>query len=88
MLFLAGPGGALRLLVRRDWRNIVRIDDLEYISDLMGDFQERAQNAPDALFRQVASLSVGPLLTYAVGSDSELRTQESLVDVRENMVEL
>jgi hypothetical protein len=88
ILFLGHPSGSLRVLCHRDWRNIVGVEDLEYVSDLMDDFRERARSTPDALFRQVSSLSVGPLVTYAVGSDYDLQPLIPLLELCENMVEL
>jgi len=88
ILFLRNENGSLRVLSHQDWRNIVHLQDLEYVRDLLDDFKERAQCAPEALFRQVASLSVGPLVTYAVGSGSDLKAASGMLDIWENMVDL
>ena len=88
IVFLGSAGGALRVLSHRDWRDMVREEDVEYVGNLMEDFRERARLTPDALFRQVASLQVGPVVTCAVGSDSDLQTQLGLLDLCENMVEV
>jgi hypothetical protein len=88
ILFLGGPGGSLRVLTRRDWRNMVSSEDVEYVQALMDDFRERARSTPDPLFKQVSSLSVGPLVTYAVGAEHELGTFSSLVDICKDMVDL
>lgn len=45
----------------------MRPSDLEYCSELLNDFVKRAQNDPDGLFKQICSLSVGPLITFFTG---------------------
>jgi hypothetical protein len=88
ILFLRNEGGSLRVFSRRDWRKVVQLQDLEYVGDLLADFKERSKSGPGALFRQVAALSVGPLVTYAMGSGADLKAAGALLDVWENMVEL
>lgn len=44
----------------------MRPSDLEYCSELLNDFVKRAQNDPDGLFKQICSLSVGPLITFSL----------------------
>jgi hypothetical protein len=41
--------------------------DQEYISDLLVDLTLRSKEFPDETFRQLANLSVGPIVTDAVG---------------------
>jgi len=88
ILFLRNNIGALRVFAHRDWRTIVQPRDQEYIQDILGDFTERAESAPDALFKQVSSLSVGPLTTYAVGTGIDLKANLNLLDICEKMVDL
>jgi len=47
---------------------VVGSEDLPLIRSLLLDFTERAKLHPAALFKQLCSLSVGPLVTHAVGS--------------------
>lgn len=87
VLFLLYEHGALTVFSHKDWQNIVRPEDQEYIRDLLHDFRERARQAPNALLQQVASLSVGPLVTYAAGSKSDLKAGIGLVEVCRNMTD-
>jgi hypothetical protein len=41
--------------------------DFAYMHELIPDLVDRSKYSPDAVFRQLANLSVGPLLTDAVG---------------------
>ena len=55
----------------------VQESDLQYIDQLLRDFCERARQHPNALFKHLSSLSVGPLVTHKVGNmdtDSEYLT--------------
>ena len=88
ILFLRNPSGALRVLSHRNWRKIVQPRDQEYVRDLLEDFRERARTAPDALFKQAASLSVGPLVTYAVGTETDLKANMNLFEICRNMADL
>jgi hypothetical protein len=62
-----GASGSLHFLVDPGWRSIVRVLDVEYIESLLRDFLERAKERPAALFEQLSSLSVGPLVTQETG---------------------
>jgi hypothetical protein len=42
---------------------------LDYLEELLKDFIERAKTDPAALFNQICSLAVGPLVTRATGSN-------------------
>ena len=86
LLFLRTSSGALRVLSHRNWQNIVRPGEMEYVRELMDDFRVRARCSPDALFRQVASLSVGPLRTFGVGDHFNIGTQ-TMIDICRNMVD-
>ena len=88
VLLIRYENGTLRVLSRQDWPSIIQPKDLEYIRDLLADFKERASSAPDVLFRQVSSLSVGPLVTHAVGSRFDLKNSMDLVDVFANMADV
>ncbi len=88
ILFLRTESGTLRVFSHQDWRTIVHFKDHNYVRDLLDDFKERARSSPDALFQQVASLSVGPLVTYAVGSATDLKAMIEVLDVWGNMADL
>jgi hypothetical protein len=57
----------LRILMHPQLREIVQNDDQIYIGSLLRDLTERAKLSPDALFKQLTSLSVGPLVTQKAG---------------------
>lgn len=61
--------GGLRFLVDPDWRAVVQAEDVEYLGALLRDFLERAKEQPAALFSQLSSLNVGPLVTEATGEN-------------------
>jgi hypothetical protein len=67
LLVLEDADGNLRFLVHPKWRRIVAPEDLEYFKSLLLDLSERAQLHPQELFKQVSSLSVGPLVTRETG---------------------
>jgi hypothetical protein len=66
IVFRAASGG-LRFLVDPSWHSVVNVQDAEYIECLLHDFLERAKEQPTALFEQLSSLSVGPLVTQETG---------------------
>ena len=68
MLVLEDEQGNLRFLVHPQLRSIVTDRDLSYLESLLGDFVERAKLHPAALFKQLSSLGVGPLVTHETGS--------------------
>lgn len=59
--------GNFRFLVSPTYREIVQGNDLAYIDSLLNDFRERAKQNPEALFQQLCSLGVGPLVTLKAG---------------------
>lgn len=61
--------GALHIRVCPDWRNVALEPDPDYWSALFDDFVERAKAEPEALFEQLCSLSVGPLVTQSTGDN-------------------
>jgi hypothetical protein len=69
----------LRFIVHPELQIIVLKEDWTYIKDLLSDFLGRAKQDPAALFKQISSLSVGPLVTNEAGADlSEYPAIESL----------
>jgi hypothetical protein len=54
--------GKLRFLAHPQWREMVSGKDLSYLESLFEDFVERAKLHP-ALFQQLSSHGVGPLVT-------------------------
>ena len=67
IIAVASEKGALHLRVRPDWRSIVHASDQEYFASLLGDCKDRAATDPAALFEQMSSLGVGPLVTHETG---------------------
>ena len=57
----------LILLVHPDWNQLVASEHKSYLQALFADLKERATIDPGAVFKQVSSLSVGPLITSATG---------------------
>ena len=53
----------MRILIDPDWRTLVHEEDLKYLESLFRDLAERAKEDPLALFKQLSSLSVGPVIT-------------------------
>jgi hypothetical protein len=68
LLVLEGGEGSLRFLIHPELSAVVKENDLPYIQSLLQDFQERAKLNPEALFKQLSSLGVGPLVTYEAGT--------------------
>ena len=56
----------LSLFVNPAWREFVASRHWEYMGDLLEDFKERKRLEPDALFQQLCSLRVGPIITHEV----------------------
>ncbi len=69
MLVLEDGEGHLRFLVHPELHTVVADNDLSYLESLLKDFLERAMQHPAALFKQLSSLGVGPLVTQEVGSN-------------------
>jgi hypothetical protein len=59
--------GQLSFLVHPELHAVVQDADLEYLERLTQDFRERAKLDPDALFKQLSYLNVGPLVTSYAG---------------------
>jgi hypothetical protein len=69
LLVLEDGEGSPRFLVHQELRAIVSDKDLPYLESLFKDFLERAKLNPAALFKQLSSLGVGPLVTQETGSN-------------------
>jgi hypothetical protein len=69
LLVLEDEEGSLRFLVHPELHVVVTDNDLSYIESLLKDFLERAKENPAALFMQLSSLGVGPLVTQETGSN-------------------
>jgi hypothetical protein len=69
ILLVRSRNGNLDLLVHPAWHDIVAPAHQEYVQDVLSDFERRTTTDPEGLFKQVATLSVGPLVTYAEGAD-------------------
>jgi len=78
--------GNLSFLVHPELRTIVQKNDLEYIEALLQDFLERAQLHPEALFKQLSSLGVGPLVAREV--ELSFVDYPSLREISSGFVEL
>jgi hypothetical protein len=69
LLVLQLQEGSLQLKTHPSLSEVVLPADLHSVQVLLQDFAERAQDDPESLFRQLASLSSGPLVTLSVGED-------------------
>jgi len=58
---------ALDIYVHRAFEDKASGDDRSYVQELLPDLVQRSKCSPGAAFRQLASLSVGPLITEKVG---------------------
>lgn len=58
----------MQILVHPDWRSLVQKQDLDYLNELFESFIERASDDPLVVFKQLASLSVGPIVTKCAGT--------------------
>jgi hypothetical protein len=59
----------MEIRVHPEWETIVQPVDREYLGSLYRDFRERIQSDPEALFRQLSNLAVGPVVTCVSGSN-------------------
>jgi hypothetical protein len=80
LLIVCDRSGLVKIFVNQKWELIVQPKDQEYICELLDDFRERAELAPGTLLKHAASLSVGPLVTYAAGSGTDLKSYVRLLD--------
>ena len=78
--------GVWKLLVRPDWQTIVEGDDQRYVREMLEDMKSRLSGDPENLFKQLSSLSVGPLITDAVGQS--VQKDSPLADMIGGFVEV
>ena len=76
----------LRFLVDPDWRAVVQAEDVEYLGSLLRDFLDRAKEQPAALFKQLSSLAVGPLVAQETGE--QISDHPPLLDLSSRFVQL
>jgi len=69
LLALKDERGNLDFRVHPQWSGLIRAEDSEYIESLLTDWPIRAKFQPDDLFKQLCSLSVGPLQTKQTGQN-------------------
>jgi hypothetical protein len=60
--------GGADLFISPNFDVIVHDDDRNYINALLEDFKQRSKADPATLFKQLSSLSVGPVVTHKVGT--------------------
>jgi hypothetical protein len=59
--------GSLSFLIDPGWRSVFCARDLDYVGSLLHDFLGRPKEQPAALFEQLCSLGVGPLVAHETG---------------------
>jgi hypothetical protein len=67
LLVLKDEKENLHFLVHPDLNSMVEGEDLDFMRSLLKDMSKRANEDPNALFKQISELSVGPLVTHEVG---------------------
>jgi hypothetical protein len=67
LLVVEDSESRLLAFVTPNLSEVVRGADRRFVKDLLDDIPERAHDDPQALFQQLSSLSVGPLITYEAG---------------------
>ena len=67
LLVVEGREGRLLGFVAPGLSEIVCDADRQYVQELLADIRERVGKDPEALFKQLSSLSVGPLVTHETG---------------------
>jgi hypothetical protein len=68
LLAMLHDNDEMQILVHPDWRSLVQEQDLDYLDELFESFIERVSEDPLALFKQLTSLSVGPIVTKCAGT--------------------
>ena len=86
LLVLDDSKGGLHFLVHPGWRDIVQAEDIDYLDALFQDFPVRSRLHPEALFDQISSIGVGPIVTRMVGE--EISGHPALVEMRFYFVQL
>lgn len=69
ILLVRSQSGSVDLLVHGAWHDIVPQVHRDYVQEILRDFKQRARSDPNRLFKQAATLSVGPVITHAEGAD-------------------
>ena len=64
---------------RRDWHDMVRQEDREFVISILTDIAQRTSSDPQVVFGQISNLGVGPLVTHSTGPD--LNAREELLAV-------
>ena len=57
----------LFMCIHPQWQHIVMHEDSAYIRELLSDLKQRAEDAPVDVFKQLSTLSVGPLIARGTG---------------------
>lgn len=65
---LIEEAGNLRVFVDPTWSRKVGYADRDYIAAILSDFKSRIDFDPDAVFNQITSLNLGPLVTHDLGT--------------------
>jgi hypothetical protein len=86
VVVLKEEGGTLRFFAHSKLRAFVHREDLAYLDSLLKDFLERAQLQPEALFKQLSSLGVGPLVTQE--AESRLSNRLLIHELSSTFIEL
>lgn len=86
IVVLREEGGTLRFFVHSKLRRIVHGEDLAYLDFLLKDCLERAKLQPEALFKQLSSLGVGPLVTQE--TESKLSDHILIQELSSTFIEL
>jgi len=68
LLIMLHENKEVQILVNPDWRTLIQEQDLDFLEELFGSFIKRASEDPLALFEQLTSLSVGPIVTKCAGT--------------------
>jgi hypothetical protein len=59
--------GEMQVLINPDWHSFVQEQDSDYLEELFKSFIEQVSDEPSVLFKRLASLSVGPIVTKSAG---------------------
>ena len=86
LLAVRYENGVVNIFVSKDWETIIGPKHREYFRALLDDFHLQTESARDALLKPIASLAVGPLITHATGTGSDLAANERLLDVCKHFV--
>ena len=86
LLVLRDEKSTLKFFIHKDFRSIVREQDVGYIESVLRDLPESAKCEPVVLFNHLCSLSVGPLVTHEIGwsladSPSALEISSQFVNI-------